>query len=242
MRRFPGLLAAASLAFGAAPALAGQPAEGLFPAAKIQALADTGAPEAMATLGWMYETGRTVAVDDAKAVNLYRAAMARGDAFATWRMGVMIDAGRAEGTLEQAVTLFRKGAAASSPGATASLGMMYATGRGVERDYEASMRYYQAAALLGSAHGLEGIGVLYANGQGVERDMAEALAYWMAAAAGGDTDATELLLRYMPPSSDPAAAPILARADQIADRYGIGVGREAQAAADDDGTAQAFAP
>ena len=242
MRRFPGLLAAASLAFGAAPALAGQPAEGLFPAAKIQALADTGAPEAMATLGWMYETGRTVAVDDAKAVNLYRAAMAKGDAFATWRMGVMIDAGRAEGTLEQAVTLFRKGAAAKSPGATASLGVMYATGRGVERDYEASMRYYQAAARLGSAHGLEGIGVLYANGQGVERDMAEALAYWMAAAAGGDKDATALLLRYMPPSSDPAAAPILARADQIADSYGIGAAGNAQTAAHGEGAMQAFAP
>lgn len=221
MRSLYGILAATTLAFSAAPSLSAQTAKPAFTLANVQTLAAAGEADAISTLGWMYETGREVAVDNAKAASLYRTAIAKGDAFGKWRMGVMIDQGRASGSASQAVALFREAAAAKSPGAMASLGMMYATGRGVERDYDAAMRYYQAAARMGSAHGLEGIGVLYANGQGVERNMAEALAYWMTAAAAGDQDATALLMRYMPPSSDPAAAPIMDRADEIADAYGI---------------------
>lgn len=230
MRSLYGILAATTLALSAAPSLSAQTAEPAFTLANVQTLAAAGEPDAISTLGWMYETGREVAIDDTKAASLYRTAIAKGDAFGKWRMGVMIDEGRASGNVSQAVALFREAAAAKSPGAMASLGMMHATGRGVERDYDAAMRYYQAAARMGSAHGLEGIGVLYANGQGVPRNMPEALAYWMAAAAAGDGDANGLLMRFMPPSSDPAAAPIMDRADEIADAYGIVDGEQVQTA------------
>lgn len=220
MRRLLGLFAATALTFGAAPAvMAEAPALTL---AAVQADADRGDAEAIATLGWMYETGKGVGEDTARAAQLYRAALAKGEPFGQWRMGVMIDEGKAAGSDADAVALFRQAAAQKSAGAMASLGVMYATGRGVERDYEAAMRYYQAAARMGSAHGLEGIGVLYANGQGVERNMGEALAYWMVAASAGDEDATALLMQYMPSSGTPEAAPIYARATSIADAYGVG--------------------
>jgi TPR repeat protein len=178
----------------------------------------------------MYEMGKGVAADDAKAVSHYRAATAKGDAFGQWRLGVMIDEGKVPGSLGEAVALFRQAAAQKSAGAMASLGVMHATGRGVERDYEAAMRYYQAAARMGSAHGLEGIGVLYANGQGVERNMSEALAHWLVAASAGDEDAMGLLMQYMPASSAPETAPIYQRATAIADAYGVNAGIDTQSA------------
>lgn len=226
MRSLLGLFAAiaitgALVGASASPVAAQTPAGGALSLAAVQAEADQGDAEAIATLGWMYETGRGVAADPARARGLYRTAMRQGDRFGAWRLGVMIDKGLAPGGSAQALALFRQAAAQKSPGAMASLGVMYANGRGVERDFEAAMRYYQAAARMGSAHGLEGIGVLYANGQGVARDMAEALAHWLVAAAAGDAGAMALLTRHMPPASAPEAAPIYDRANAIADAYGI---------------------
>lgn len=231
MRSLLGVLAATTLGLGAAPSLSAQTgAEPQFTLAVVQAEAAKGQADAISTLGWMYETGKGVAEDDAKAVSLYRTAITQGDAFGQWRMGVMIEEGAAQGTHDQAVALFRQAAAQKSAGATASLGVMYATGRGVERDYDAAMRYYQAAARMGSAHGIEGIGVLYANGQGVERNMSEALAHWLVAAAAGDEDAMKLLLEHMPGSGTPEAAPIYNRANAIADAYRVYPADEARTA------------
>lgn len=222
MRSLLGVFAATTLAFGAAPSLSAQAAaEPQFTLAAVQAEAAQGQADAISTLGWLYETGKGLPADAAQAASLYRTAVSKGDAFGQWRMGVMIDEGKAPGTHEQAITLFRKAAANKSPGATASLGVMHATGRGVARDYEAAMRYYQAAARMGSAHGIQGIGVLYANGQGVERNMSEALAHWLVAAAAGDSDAMALLMEHMPAAGTPEAAPIYDRANAIADIYNV---------------------
>ena len=222
MRSLLGVFAATSLAFGAVSSLSAQTtAEPVFTLASIQAEAAKGEADAISTLGWMYETGNGVATDSRKAASLYRTAITQGDAFGEWRMGVMIDKGQAPGSKGQALAFFRQAAAQKSAGATASLGVMYATGRGVTRDYESAMRYYQAAGRMGSAHGIEGIGVLYANGQGVERDMDEALAHWMVAAAADDSDAMSLLMKYMPAAGTPEAAAIYQRANAIADAYDI---------------------
>lgn len=232
MRSLIGVLAATTLALGAAPSLSAQPAAPAQPFAlvAVEAAAAKGDAEAIATMGWLHETGRGVPADLVRAAQHYRAASAKGDPFAQWRLGVMIDKGQAEGSLGDAVMLFRRAAAQKSAEAMASLGVMHATGRGVERDYEAAMRYYQAAARMGSAHGLEGIGVLYANGQGVARDMGEALAHWLVAASAGDRDALALLMQHMPPSSAPEAKPIYARATAIADAYGVEPEEAAQTA------------
>ncbi len=236
MRSLLGIFAATTLALSpalpvSAQSFADQPSSQpqLSIAAIEQGIA-RGDPEAISTLGWAYETGAGIKVNAGRALALYQKAAAQGDAFGKWRLGVMIDEGKTAGTPERAVALFREAAAAKSPGAMASLGKMYAEGRGVARDYEAAMRYYQAAARLGSAHGIEGIGVLYANGQGVSRDMNQALAHWMTAAAAGDEDAMGLLMEHMPASGTPEAAAIYARANAIADAYGIGDDDDARTA------------
>ena len=225
MRSLFGVFAATTLAFGAAPSLSAQDAAvPQFVLAAVQAEAARGHADAISTLGWMYETGEGVAADTTRAVSLYQTALTKGDAFGAWRMGVLIDEGKAPGTRQQAIALFRQAAANKSPGATASLGAMHASGHGVTRDYEAAMRYYQAAARMGSAHGIEGIGVLYANGQGVEQNMSEALAHWLVAAAAGDSDAMALLMEHMPAAGSPGAAPIYDRANAIADAYDVNPG------------------
>ena len=226
MRSLLGAFAATTLALGAAQSLSAETpvaprSTPQFTLSVVEAEAARGQADAISTLAWMYETGKGVVEDDAKAASLYRTAIAQGDSFGQWRMGVMMDEGAAPGNAEQAVALFRQAAAQKSPGATASLGVMYATGRGVGRDYDAAMRYYQAAARMGSAHGIQGIGVLYANGQGVERSMTEALSYWLVAAAAGDEDAMKLLMEHMPAAGAPEAASIYDRANAIADAYGI---------------------
>ncbi|RYD46386.1 MAG: sel1 repeat family protein [Sphingomonadales bacterium] len=195
MRSLLGVLAATTLALGAAPSLSAQEAAPQFTLATIQAEAAKGQADAISTLGWMYETGKGVSEDNSKAASLYKTAIAQGDSFGQWRMGVMIDEGTAQGSQAQAVALFR-----------------------------------QAAARMGSAHGIEGIGVLYANGQGVARNMDEALAHWMVAAAAGDEDAMKLLMQYMPGAGTPEAGKIYDRANAIADAYGINPGDEAQTA------------
>ncbi|WP_375289927.1 tetratricopeptide repeat protein [Qipengyuania sp.] len=215
-----GVSAATALALAASAPLAAQPIHNPLPtAAGVQLNAQTGDPVAIATLGWLYESGHGVTADAARAAGYYRAAAGEGDAFAKWRLGVMIDRNLTEGTASEAIQLFREAAADRTSGAAASLGVMYAAGRGVDQDFEAAMRYYQAAAHMGNAHGLEGIGILYANGQGVKRDMREALAHWLVAAAAGNGDAKSLLGQYMPSASSPEAAPVFARANQIADAY-----------------------
>ena len=231
MRRLLGVLAATSLALGAASSLSARSlSEPVFTLASVQAEAARGQGDAISTLGWMYETGKGVASDPARAASLYRTAIAQGDAFGEWRMGVMIDKGQAPGSKEEALALFRRATAQKSPGAAASLGVMYATGHGVARDYESAMRYYQAAARMGSAHGIEGVGVLYANGQGVARDMGEALAHWLVAAAADDSDAMSLLMKYMPAAGTPEAAAAYQRANAIANAYGVYPAEEAETA------------
>lgn len=186
-----------------------------------QAGAQAGDAELTGYLGWFHDNGRHVAEDDARAAELFRQAADMGDAYAQWRLAVMIDEGIADGTLEEAVALFRKAAAQKNADGMVGLGVMHATGRGTERDYEAAMRYYQAAARLGSAQGLHGIGLLYANGEGVEVDLAEAVAHWLVAAAAGHEAATDLLDQFSDqvPASETKA--LFGRADEIARTYRV---------------------
>lgn len=189
--------------------------------AAAEAGADAGDAELTGYLGWFYDNGRFVPRDAARAAELYRAGAEKGDAFSQWRLAVMIDEGTVVGSLEEAVALFRSAAAQRNSDGMVGLAVMHATGRGTERDFEATMRYYQAAARLGNPHGLQGIGVLYANGEGVTRDMDEAVAYWIVASAAGDATSDELLAKFMPQGEAQIADRVVERADRIARSYNL---------------------
>jgi len=135
---------------------------------------------------------------------------------------VLIDTGEAEGTLEDAFSLFEAAAEEDFTNAIVSLAVMQATGRGTETDYEASLASYMRAARLGNAHGIQGVGVLFALGQGVPEDRNEAAAWFLVAATLGNEAGEENFARMtsgMMFAGD--MQPIIDRAHAIAEEFGI---------------------
>lgn len=180
---------------------------------RVDTAARRGDVDAVALLGWFYDTGRHVPRDYVRAAELYRRAM-RDNPSVQWRLGVMHDLG--QGMPEnpgEAVRLFRMAAAGGDANASASLGVMYANGRGVPVDYQQSMRHYRRAAELGAGAGFLGVGLLYQHGLGVARSANEAAAWYLAAHALRDTRARQLLgtLGLSPATRRQAAA----RANQL---------------------------
>jgi TPR repeat protein len=93
------------------------------------------------------------------------------------------------GALEAA----RKGAELGSPTAEVIIGVMYADGVQLERDYPRAREHFMRAAKAGSAYAHFNLGVLAANGWGVLRDDAEAAAALRRAADGRDPLAMQIL-------------------------------------------------
>lgn len=161
--------------------------------ARVDAAARRGDIDAVALLGWFYDTGRHVPRDFTRAAEQYRRAV-RDNVSVQWRLGVMHDLG--QGVPEnpaEAVRLFRQAAAADNANGNASLAVMYANGRGVPTDYSQALRYYRRAAELGGPAGFLGMGILYHHGLGVSRAPMEAAAWYLAAHAMRDSRARELI-------------------------------------------------
>lgn len=66
-----------------------------------------------------------------------------------------------------------------------NLGAMYATGRGVERDYEKAVELYQQAAEQGLPQAQYSLGIMFENGKGVGKDLTRAEELFRKAAASG---------------------------------------------------------
>jgi TPR repeat protein len=69
------------------------------------------------------------------------------------------------------------------------LGLMHATGRGVDKDQQAAARWYRLAADQGQADGQFNLGLMYAKGQGVPLNYAAAVHLYKQAAEQGHAGA-----------------------------------------------------
>ena len=174
---------------------------------------------AVAGLAWMYETGLAVVRDTAEAARLYQLAAEAGDAYAQWRLDVMIDMGEISGTPEEAIHLLKASADQGFSNAMASLAVIYAAGQIVPQDFAQTHYYYDLAARQGNSHAIQGLGLLYANGEGVAVDRERACAYWLVAAARANTRAEELLQLCMESMDDAAGQRIMAMAATIEQEY-----------------------
>ncbi len=186
-------------------------------------VAQDGDARAHEWLGWFYEEGAGVEYDLNRAIYHYRIALDGGKNYARWRIGVLIDEGKAEGTLEEAVELFRLAAAENFTNAQVSLAVMNATGRGTPVDYEASLTNYMLAAQAGNIHGIQGVGVLFALGQGVPQDFEEAAAWFLAAWSVGSETGEANFNRVIQDMHPADVAMVGLRAQEIADELGLGV-------------------
>ena len=70
-----------------------------------------------------------------------------------------------------------------------SLGLLYADGQGVARDYAKAREWYEKAADKGDANAMNHLGLLYAKGQGMAQDYARAREWFEKAADKGDEHA-----------------------------------------------------
>lgn len=87
----------------------------------------------------------------------------------------------------------RQAAEQGNPEAQYRLGVLYATGRGVVRNYSEAARWYRKAADQGHTQAQYELGRLYAQGLGVSRDDTEAAKWYRLAAEKEYTPAQHLL-------------------------------------------------
>lgn len=89
------------------------------------------------------------------------------------------------GDFAAALKLFQPLAEQGHAGAQANLGVMYATGRGVEQDFTQAVAWFRKAADQGDPAGQTNLGLVYYHGQGVEDNDSEAAIWWLKAAEQG---------------------------------------------------------
>ncbi len=109
-------------------------------------LARAGDAEAQATLGWIYETGRGVARDPARAALWYERAALQGNTLAQYALAELYSRGHGVPRDDDAAArLYRAAAEGGNASAQYKLGALYETGRGVPRDYRLAAYWYARA-------------------------------------------------------------------------------------------------
>jgi len=89
----------------------------------------------------------------------------------------------------EAFAHFNKAAEMGDPRGMTSVGHLYETGRGVERDYAKAVEWYRKAADEGDPGGMESLATMYDNGWGIRQDFQQAAAWYRRAAEAGNSDA-----------------------------------------------------
>lgn len=101
--------------------------------------------------------------------------------------GPFEDAGAAyrKGDYATALRLIRPLAEQGNPVAQHNLGIMYAKGQGVVRNFNEAARWYRKSAAQGYAKAQTHLGFIYAKGRGVQQNYAEAVKWFRMAAEQG---------------------------------------------------------
>jgi len=153
-------------------------------------LAEQGDAGAQNNLGWMYDKGKGVPEDDAKAVYWWRKAAEQGDVETQYNLGVMY--ARGEGVPEddaKAVHWYRKAAEQGYAKAQYNLGVKYAKGEGVPEDDAKAVHWYRKAAEQGDVEAQTNLALMYEDGEGVLEDDAKAVHWYRKAAEQGHATA-----------------------------------------------------
>jgi len=157
-----------------------------------QPLAEAGYLTALNALGQMYENGKGLTKDDAKAVGYYKRAADKGFAIAITNLGLMTAQGRGTAKNEaEAVRLFKQAVEKGEAIAMYALGVMYGSGNGVAKDDAESVRLYRLAAEKGNSNAMYGLSLMYAQGRGVTQNEAEGARWMFAALEKSDPFATK---------------------------------------------------
>jgi uncharacterized protein len=166
--------------------------------------ADQGLPDAQNNLGLLYFNGNGVAKNLAESARLFEKSAAQGYAVGEANLGlaylngdgVRQDFSLARMWLERAIghaaTEVEPGDAdtqGSLAQAQLNLGYMYASAKGVARNYEKAIAYFRQAAVLSDAAAFSNLAYAYHSGSGVQKNDSMAFTYYALAMRFGDNEA-----------------------------------------------------
>ena len=102
----------------------------------------------------------------------------------------------------ESIADLRRKAAAGDAEAQTKLGVRYANGRGVRKNYKEAVKWYRKAAEQGNAAGQYNLGLMYRKGRGVRKDYVAAYAWYRLAAYSdfkGGSKSRETIANEMTP-------------------------------------------
>ena len=159
--------------------------------AQMKPKAEAGDAQAQVDLGEMYENGKGVVMDDAKAIEWYQKSASQDNAQAQVDLGEMYAWGHGVAKDKvKAIEWYQKSAAQGNAKAQDNLGDFYRNGKvGLKhsktKNTAKAMEWYQKAAAQGDMFAQESLGDMYRNGEGVYKDDAKAIEWYQKAAAQG---------------------------------------------------------
>lgn len=193
----------------------------------LQLAAEQGVKEAQRSLAHCYSVGKGVTKNQGMAMQWYTAAAKRGDPIALWQIGRHF---AEQQDFVKARDCYRKAGEYGLAAAQSALGLLYADGLGVEKNYRLAAACFNKAAEQEDAEALHNLALLYLKGEGVRRNIQKAMLFFERAArlgvmasrtwlgllhAQGDTgkvDLVEASKWFIAAGADPAAQKNLAQA------------------------------
>jgi TPR repeat protein len=141
---------------------------------------DTGC---MIALGNLYFAGEDLDQDNAKALSLYKAAAAGGDALGAYNAGLVYETGAEDMT--QALSWYWRAATGGDEGGMYKLALAYQLGMGLPADEAQAVAWMRKAAAAGSVDATNDLGSYYLQGYGMPVDEVQALTLYADAAQRG---------------------------------------------------------
>jgi TPR repeat protein len=184
--------------------------EALF--ASILVNAEKGQPQAMLSLGILYEQGLGVFRNFTKALEWYEKAALAGEKEAYFRIGLCYEMGMGTvADLGKAAEAYGKGASLASATSMHKMATLYLVGRGVPKDETKGLTLLSSAAEAGNAMATNELAVVYLQGLlGQKKDSAKAKELFLKSAEGGNLEAIKnlavMLRDGIGQKADPTAA------------------------------------
>ena len=141
--------------------------------------------QAQLKLGLLYLNGFTVRRDQAESVKWYERAAKQGNSEGQRNIANFLNKSNFP---ESAVTYYSLAAEQGDDQAQTSLALMYAQGRGVERDLAKAVSLWVLAATKNNDAAMFNLGVSYRDGKGVIKDSIKSTLWFRLAAEQGNVD------------------------------------------------------
>jgi TPR repeat protein len=157
---------------------------------------------AKASLGECYLTGKGVAKDRDRAIQLLREASDGGNAIAMNRLGDVLRAMGAEARSKNepgaafftdAMQLFARAAESGNFDALGNLGVVYINGDGVPPDLKKAASLFEKGALAGNPYCMFLFAMCFEQGIGIPKNIPDAKSWYRKSAAGGNPQAQKWL-------------------------------------------------